>query len=292
MKVRHLSSCTPCALTRRATSRFCGFLLLLCFSAATQRLAAESQSRLNPVFLYSRYFNAEGETRYLPDGNYKDVLDRLRPEFKVRVHNQPLIDQSLSDVKVVLIANPSDQPVGAHPPPHHFSPADIEALVQFVRNGGGLILMENQENHNLEINDSNKLLARFGIQATNAYTDAKQLILPRNIPILGGLRWAYYTGNSLLLDSAHPARPRALVTNDLKQPPLKGLRDQPGVLMAAANLGRGRILVVTDSGWIADWAFSGEGVGGVSIKEQDNWEIFHRLTRWVAHSKQGSPLQE
>jgi hypothetical protein len=141
--------------------------------------------------------------------------------------------------------------------------------------------MENQENHNLEVEDSNKLLSRFGIQATNLYTDAKQLILPKSAPIIGGLRWAYYTGNLLLLDAAHPAKPRALVTNDLKQKPIQGPRDTAGVLMASAEPGRGRVLVVTDAGWIADWAFTGEGVGGVSIKEQDNWEIFHRLALWV-----------
>ena len=37
-----------------------------------------------PVFLYSRYFNAEGEDRYSPDTAYKDVLEKLRAEFDVR----------------------------------------------------------------------------------------------------------------------------------------------------------------------------------------------------------------
>ena len=39
--------------------------------------AAETASA-KPVLLYCRYFNAEGETRYLPDGNFKEVLSRLR----------------------------------------------------------------------------------------------------------------------------------------------------------------------------------------------------------------------
>ena len=77
-----------------------------------------------------------------------------------------------------------------------------------------------------------------------------------------------------------------MVTNDLSQKPIQGPRDQAGVLMAAAEPGAGRVVVVTDSGWICDWAFNGEGVGGVAIKQQDNWEIFHRLARWVAHLEQ------
>ena len=156
-------------------------------------------------------------------------------------------------------------------------------LTEFVGQGGGLIVSGNQENHNLEVEDMNKLLAQFGIQATNLYTDAKKLVLPKETPVIGGLRWAYYTGNLLLLDPTHPAKPRVLVMNDLNQKPPKGTRDQAGCLLAAAEPGRGRVVVVTDSGWLADWAFNEEGIGGVAIKGQDNWEIFRRLTRWAAH---------
>src|SRR5437879_2775259 len=62
--------------------------------------------------------------------------------------------------------------------------------------------------YNLEVEDMNKLLAQFGIQATNLYTDAKKLVLPKETPVIGGLRWAYYTGNLLLLDPTNPAKPQ------------------------------------------------------------------------------------
>src|SRR5258706_79812 len=94
--------------------------------------AADSPAKSKPVLLYSRYFNAEGENRYLPDGNYKEVMRLLREEFDVRVHSQPLTAKTLADVKLVLIANPSDKTVGANPAPHHFSKADIKALSQFI----------------------------------------------------------------------------------------------------------------------------------------------------------------
>ena len=64
--------------------------------------------------------------------------------------------------------------------------------------------------------------------------------------------------------------------------PVSGTRDQPGVLLATARPGKGRVVVATDSGWIANFAFSEEGAGGNVIKGQDNWEIFRRLTRWAA----------
>ena len=101
--------------------------LALCVPCTT--LTGADSSRTNkPVFLYSRYFNAEGENRYLPDGNYKDVLSRLRTDFEVRIDNKPLTPQNLTDVKLVLIANPSDKAVGQHPAPVFFD-LDRDSLV-------------------------------------------------------------------------------------------------------------------------------------------------------------------
>ena len=244
--------------------------------------AAGAAEDAKPVFLYSRYFNAKGESRYLPDGTYKDVLDRLRGDFDVRVSDAPLNAETLKGVAVVLIANPSDKAAGRNPPPHHCSPADVRELTRFVDAGGGLIAMGNQENHNLEIADFNKLLDAFGMKFENRYTDAKRLVLPQDVPIIGGLRWAYYTGNLVVLQPDHAAKPRGLVINDLNQKPVGGPRDQSGVLLAIAEPGKGHVVVATDAGWITNDALSEKGIGTVAIKGQDNWEIFHRLTRWAA----------
>lgn len=238
-----------------------------------------------PVFLYSRYFNAPGENRYTPEGNYREVLDRLRQDFEVRVNDKPLNEENLRGVDVVLVANPSDQGVAGNPPPHHVEARDIREISRFVRDGGAFIVMANQENHNLETDAMNQLLRNFGFQFINRYTDAKLLDLPAQTPVIGGLRWGYYTGNLLLLDPSHSAKPQPWVVNDLQQKPAKGSRDQAGVLLAVSTPGQGRAIAVTDSGWICDWAFNDQGVGGVSLKGQDNWEIFHRLALWAAGRK-------
>jgi hypothetical protein len=258
------------------------FLVLCVFAFPATAVLQAADSK--PVFLYSRCFNAAGEERYLPDGNFKDVLDRLHKDFDVRVNDKLLTVETLADVKVVLVANPSDKAVAGNPPPHHVDTHDIEALTRFVQNGGALIVMGNQENHNLEIEDVNKLLRQFGLAFTNVFTDAKLLPLPQSTPIIGGLRWGYYTGNQVSIEKGHAAKPRSLVTNDLNVKPAKGDRDEAGSLMAIAEPGRGRVIVVTDAGWICDWAFNEKGVGGVALKGQDNWEIFHRLARWAAQS--------
>lgn len=260
-------------------SRSYAFALAALLVIASHLLAADEKK---PVLLYSRYFNAKGETRYLPDGSYKDVLERLREHFEIRVDDQPLNAESLKSVNVVLIANPSDKAVAANPPPHHCSPEDVNELSRYVRAGGGLIAMGNQENHNLETIDFNALLTTFGMRFENRYTDAKQLVLRPTLPIIGGLRWAYYTGNLVVLETGHEAKPRALVTNDHDQKPLKGSRDEKGVLLAIAEPGKGHVAVVTDAGWISNDALSGKGIGDVAIKEHDNFEVFLRLARWAA----------
>ena len=259
-------------------------LLLSLFLLATgiADLAAADSAARKPVLLDSRYYNAVGETRYLPDGTYKDILTRLRGEFDVRVHSEPLNEQTLAGVNVLLIANPSDKAVGTNLPPPHVTAADIGALTRYVEQGGGLIALGNQENHNLEIEAMNKLLLRFGLQFTNLYTDVKKLVLPRETPVIGGLLWGYYTGNLVLTTPGHPAKPRPLVLNDLAQKPLNGTRDTPGALLAVAEPGRGHVAVVTDAGWISNDALSEKGIGGVAIKGQDNWEIFRRLAHWAA----------
>jgi len=260
------------------------FILFLLAASIADLAAADSPAK-KPVLLYSRYYNAVGETRYLPDGTYKEILTRLRDEFEVRVHSQSLNAQTLAGVNVLLIANPSDKAAGTNPPPPHVTPADIGALTHYVEQGGGLIVMGNQENHNLETADMNKLLLRFGLQFTNLYTDVKKFVLPRETPVIGGLRWGYYTGNLVLITTDHPAKPRPLIFNDLAQKSINGPRDTPGALLAVAEPGRGHVVAVTDAGWISNDALSDKGIGGVSVNGQDNAEICRRLAHWAAGTK-------
>src|SRR5438552_18655471 len=89
------------------------------------------------------------------------------------------------------------------------------------------------------------------------------------------LRWAYYTGNQVRVESSHPAKPRALVMNDLSIKPAKGPRDEAGALLAVAEPGQGHVIVVTDAGWVTDSAFDERGVGGGALTGEVNWDIYH-----------------
>ena len=196
----------------------CGILSVV-VSSILLGVVAPAAAASKPVFLYSLYFNAKGENRYSPTGTYRDVLGRLGEQFDVRVNDLPLNSETLKDVSVVLISNPNDKANKTNPPPPHMSAADISELTRFVNAGGGLIVMGNQEGHNLEIKDFNQLLGKFGMKFESNYTDAKLLKIPSDVPIIGGLRWGYYTGDQVVIDPNNDSKARGLVINDLNQKP-------------------------------------------------------------------------
>lgn len=253
------------------------FSILFLALAVVSGIAADK-----PVFLYSRHFNAIGDARYQPDGTYSDVLKRLGAEFQVRVNSDPMTDGTLAGVNIILISNPSEKAVGTNPAPHHVTDADIAVLKGFVSRGGGVIVMGNQENHNVETEHMNRLLGEFGLKFINRYTDIKGLPIPATIPTIGGLKWGYYSGNQVGIEKGHPARPRSLVDNDLSVKLFFGNRDEPGSLLAVAEPGRGRVVVITDAGFISNSVLADQGIGGHAIPEQQNWEIFRRLSHWAS----------
>jgi hypothetical protein len=257
---------------------FAVWIAILSFFIDAQSQADQEQK---PVLLYSRYYNAEGETRYLPDGTYSDILTALGEEFDVRVHSERPSKKVLKDVDVILVSNPSLNAVNDHPAPARLDKTDQKVLIKFVKQGGGVIVMGNQENHNLETENVNQYLSHFGMRWNDVYTDAKGLVIPKETPVVGGLKWGYYTGNQIQLTHARGVQ-RWAVLNDLNQAPSMGKRDAVGVLLAGAQYGRGRLVAVTDSGWIINSVLDGKGLGGVVIQNDDNLEMMKRLCRWAA----------
>ena len=246
---------------------------------------AETQPVTKPVLLYSLRYQAPGENRYPPQGSYKPILDHLTNSFEVRITTNAPSLKSLRDVAVVLIANPNEKAVGTNPPPILLERPELLEWASYLQDGGGLILLGNQEGHNLETVHFNLLLARFGLTVTNHYHDAKEIAVPVSTPVIGGLRWAYYTGNEVLLTPNHPAHPRAWVTNDVNTPTTTGRRNDPGILLAVAEPLKGRVVIATDAGWLSRNALENIGIGGVVLSNHQNAELFERLALWAAHRR-------
>ncbi len=246
--------------------------------------ADEPKPADRPVLLYCTHFTAEGEQQYAPDGPFAEVLGRLGEDFDVRVTDKRPTRGRLAGADVLLIVNPSDDAVDGGPLPHHVERADVHAIVNWVQGGGGLVFLSNQtEGHNVEKRAANELLREFGLGVTEYTIGVKRVAIPSGAPIVGGLRWAYYYGSPLAVDAGHFARPRAIVRNDPEVPAQqgKGVAGPDAPLLAIAEVGRGRVVVAGDTGWIADWALLEREPYG-TIRGQDNWEMFRRLARWAA----------
>ncbi|HUU70823.1 MAG TPA: hypothetical protein VM186_14945 [Planctomycetota bacterium] len=249
--------------------------------------AAGADQPARPVLLYSLYYHAEGEEQYLPAGNYSEILERLKEHFDVRVNADAMSRATLKDVAVLLIVNPSEAARGGKTPPH-VTERDAYEIALFVQNGGGLVFMSNQTPaHNCEKRDSNRLLAQFGMEVLHFDVGVKEFTIPKDAPIVGGLKWKYIYGSLLDVRPDHFAHPRVVLENDPAVPVIVGpagtAPDAPvgplgevgprGPILAIAEAGTGRVVVGTDGGWLANG----------TLEQADNWEIARRLFRWAAH---------
>lgn len=80
----------------------------------------------------------------------------------------------------------------------------MATLRKLAEQDGGLIIMGNQENHNLQCVNLNKLLTRFSLEFSTRFTDSKHIVVPKEAPIIGGLAWGYYAGNQVTLTRVTP----------------------------------------------------------------------------------------
>src|SRR5438093_5608993 len=104
------------------------------------------------------------------DSSYAMAAERLTVrDFEVLPNaDRPLTRETLAGADVLVIAHPSDRKweatVNSRPP--RLSDAELDAVEEFVRGGGGLIALGETEQEKYG-NNLNELLGRFGIEVEN-----------------------------------------------------------------------------------------------------------------------------
>ncbi|HME52823.1 MAG TPA: hypothetical protein VKM55_11440 [Candidatus Lokiarchaeia archaeon] len=96
---------------------------------------------------------------------YSEFLDKLvEMNFKMGViKNPPLSVQKLSHYNIVIVGTPKER---------NFSPAEIDAIKQYVYNGGGLLVLSDQGGDAANKNNLSDLTSVFGIKFdTNILVD-------------------------------------------------------------------------------------------------------------------------
>ena len=204
-------------------------------------------------------------------------------EFQVAANeDRPLTRQLLDGHDVLVIAHPSDakweRTTGAGSPT--LRPEELDAVEDFVRSGGGLLLLGETEQEKYG-NNVNALLARFGIKLENDTVQDYEHFLNAPSWILADLEeGARGPGGDVLarVDSACLYRATTISLDEADSDALVLARAQdsssaPGApLIVAGDRGAGRVAVVADSDLFGDDC----------IDQLDHRALWLNLVWWLA----------
>lgn len=118
------------------------------------------------------YIDAAHNNFHTKDQRFKPFADLLRTDgFKVESFTEKFTRENLADVKVLVISNPAND--ANHPEPKWvspilsaFTPEEIDVIVEWVGNGGSLLLIAD---HYPFPGATADLAARFGFTLDNGY---------------------------------------------------------------------------------------------------------------------------
>jgi hypothetical protein len=226
--------------------------------------------------------------RHPDDAGYLRAAEALRQQgIQVDAHTEgPITSDLLGSYDALVLAHPSDgsweRVTGSGSP--KLSADELDAVEQFVRGGGGLVVLAECEQDKYG-NNLNDLIERFGVRATNvtvqdtvhnhqgvvAWVLAE---LPRqrsDVDLLAGVEQAcFYRSGVLDVTSAH-AVTLASTSSDA----------DPGAqpLAVAITEGRGRVAVFADSDLFGD----------DSIRDYGHARLWTNVVTWVASAAADEP---
>jgi len=155
----------------------------------------------------------------------------------------------LSPPAVLLLCLPGN-PGTPQPVPPHLTPASI---LDFIRRGGGLVLMTHQTPDSPAPRLAHDLLNHLGLSQSPRRTGAKSILTPASHPFATNLTWSP-DGLSLFdTQESTSLHPMAAIPNDPSRfPTAPGLPDFAGFILVSGSLNRGRVVLLADADWILD----------------------------------------
>ncbi len=181
--------------------------------------------------------------------------------------------QNLSRASIYIIVDPDTPLETEHP--HYVDLPAIEAIVDWVKAGGILVLMENDKG-NAEFEHFNKLSEKFGVHFNedsrnkvigNAYDMGKFDAFP-NHPLFKGVRQIYM---------------KEICTLEIGNPATAVFTDHGDVIIAYAKVGRGGVFAVGDP-----WLYNEYIEHRKLPTEYENDKAAENLFRWLL--AQASPV--
>jgi len=218
--------------------------------------------------------NADGKTEYF---HYKwnDVSDSgfslLGQIFQSHgvtldtLYTAPTLDK-LRRAQYYIIVSP-DIPV-KNPHPHYVQPEDAEQIAEWVKQGGVLLLMDNDP-ANADIEHLDLIADRFGIHFNNVLSHhvAGSDFASGQIAVVGGLP---------IFHDPHTLYMKDTCTLSLKTPAKPLLEDKGEIMMAAAKYGKGTVVAVVDP-----WLYNEYTDPRKNPPVQDNYAAGKEFVRWL-----------
>jgi unsaturated rhamnogalacturonyl hydrolase len=174
--------------------------------------------------------------------------------------------EKLKGSQFYIIVSP-DIPV-KNPNPHYVQPQDAEQVAEWVKQGGVLVLMENDPG-NADIEHMNLIADQFGIHFNS--------VLSHHVvwnQIASGT--IHVPGGGPLFHEAHTLYMKDTCTISVKNPAAPLLEDKEGIVMAAAKYGKGTVFAVVDP-----WLYNEYSDGRKLPAQYDNLAAGKELVRWL-----------
>jgi unsaturated rhamnogalacturonyl hydrolase len=174
--------------------------------------------------------------------------------------------ERLKGAQFYIIASP-DIPV-KNPHPNYARSEDGQQLAEWVKQGGVLVLMENDP-ANADIEHFNQIADRFGIHFNSVLSHH---VIGDNFA--GGL--IKVSGDGPVFQNAFTLYMKDTCTISLKAPAVSLLQDQGDILMAKVQYGRGVVIAVADP-----WLYNEYTDRRKLAPEQDNFPAGKDWVRWL-----------
>jgi unsaturated rhamnogalacturonyl hydrolase len=155
-----------------------------------------------------------------------------------------------------------------NPQPHYVQPQDADQVAEWVKQGGVLVLMENDP-ANADISHLNLIADRFGIHFDSVLRHhvIGDQFAPGYIPVDGG---------GPVFQHPHMLYMKDTCAISLKAPARTLLEDKSGIVMATAKYGKGTVVAVVDP-----WLYNEYTDPRKALPEQDNYAAGKEFVSWL-----------
>ena len=174
--------------------------------------------------------------------------------------------QNLKQASVYIIVDPDTEKETAKP--NYVEPAHVNAITEWVKNGGVLVLMANDA-PNAELDRFNNLAQAFGIEFKK---ETKNPVTGRQF----NMGKMMVPGNHSIFKTARQLYLKEISTLNLKAPAKSVLEHNGDVVMAVAKVGKGTVFAVGDP-----WLYNEYTDGRKLPAEFQNFEAGNDLLTWL-----------